>query len=145
MADAPGPPLNFRRLRPSRATTIGIGPNEQRGVAARLLSLAQLLGSKGENPFKIRAYRRAAETIRNYSENFDQLVRADADLTQFAGIGKGISSAVREIVLSGKLGQLETLRTEVAPELAALSEYPRLDPRRVCACTSNWEFRRSRS
>ena len=38
------------------------------------------------------------------------LVREDADLTQFPGIGEAIASAIREIVLTGKLRKLETLR-----------------------------------
>jgi len=100
-------------------------------IATQLLSLAQLLSTQGENPFKIRAYRRAAEAIKTLPESVDELVRSDADLTQISGIGKGISGALREIVQSGSLRHLETLRSTVSPELAALSEYPRLDPKRV--------------
>src|ERR1700730_11116746 len=100
-------------------------------IADRLMSLAQLLSAQKENPFKVKAYRRAAKTIRTMSESIDELVRADADLTEYAGIGKAISSAIREIVLSGNLGQLEKLRSEATPELAAISEYPQLDPARV--------------
>lgn len=100
-------------------------------IADRLVSLAHLLSAQGANPFKIKAYRRAAETLRTMSESVDELVRTGADLTAYHGIGKGISSAIREMVESGTLGQLETLRAQVSPEVAALSEYPRLDPRRV--------------
>jgi DNA polymerase (family X) len=100
-------------------------------IAAQLLSLAQLLSSKGENPYKIKAYRRAADTIRTLPESIDEVVRQGGDLTQIPGVGKGISGALRELVLSGSLRNLETLRSEVTPELAALSEYPRLDPKRV--------------
>lgn len=100
-------------------------------IARQLLSLAQLLGSKGENPFKIRAYRRAAETILTIPESLDDLVRREQDLTQYSGIGKGIASAIREIVLEQSLRQLETLRAEASPELVAINDYPRLDPKRV--------------
>lgn len=100
-------------------------------IAAQLLSLAQLLSTQGENPFKLRAYRRAAEVIKTLPESVDEWVRNDADLTQISGIGKGIAGALREIVLSGSLRHLETLRSTVSPELAALSEHPRLDPKRV--------------
>lgn len=100
-------------------------------IATQLLSLAQLLSTQGENPFKIRAYRRAAESIKTWPESVDEWVRRDADLTEISGVGKGISGAVREIVQSGSLRHLETLRSAVSPELAALSEFPRLDPKRV--------------
>ena len=100
-------------------------------IADRLLALAQLLAAQKENPFKVKAYRRAAATIKTLAESVDELVRAGADLTVFAGIGKAIDSAIREIVLSGTTGQIESLRAAISPELAELSEYPRLDPQRV--------------
>ncbi|HYI96312.1 MAG TPA: PHP domain-containing protein [Bryobacteraceae bacterium] len=100
-------------------------------IADRLTSLAQILSLEKENKFKVKAYRRAAKTIRTLSESVDELVRDDADLTIYAGIGSAISSAIREIVLTGALKKLETLRTEAPPEVAAINQFPRLDPRRV--------------
>lgn len=100
-------------------------------IAQQLAALAQLLTSAGENPFKIKAYRRAAETIRSLGESVHELIVAGTDLTGYSGIGKGIAGAIREIAATGTLRLLDKLRETVAPELAALSEYPRLDPRRV--------------
>jgi DNA polymerase (family 10) len=100
-------------------------------IADRLASLAQLLSSQKENPYKVKAYQRAAAKIRNLPESLDELVRDSVDLTRFAGIGAGIASAIREIVQSGTLGKLEQLRAQASPALASISEYPRLDPKRV--------------
>ncbi|WP_162601470.1 DNA polymerase/3'-5' exonuclease PolX [Occallatibacter savannae] len=100
-------------------------------IADRLSSLAQLLTVKGDNPYKIRAYRRAAATIRGLGESVDELVRNEGDLTTYEGIGKAIAFAVREIVLEGKLGSLEKLRAEVPPEVVAINQHPRLDAKRV--------------
>ena len=100
-------------------------------IAERLASLAQLLSTQKENPFKVKAYRRAAASIQRMSESIDELVREDADLTVFEGIGDAIASAIREIVLTGTLGKLEKLRSQVSPEIAGISGYPRLDPKRV--------------
>src|SRR5689334_15879296 len=100
-------------------------------IADRLLSLAQMLSAQKENPFKIKAYRRAAQTIRGLSDSIDELVRRGVDLTVISGIGQGISAAIREIVESGTLEKLERLRAEVPPEIAAITEYPGLDPKRV--------------
>ena len=100
-------------------------------IADRLASLAQLLSTQKENPYKVKAYRRAAASIRTLSESIDELVREEADLTRFGGIGDAISSAIREIVLTGSLGKLEKLRSEPSPALASISAYPRLDPKRV--------------
>ncbi|MCU1335865.1 MAG: hypothetical protein JWO19_1446 [Bryobacterales bacterium] len=100
-------------------------------IADRLMSLAQLLSAGKENFYKVKAYQRAAAKIRALADSLDELVREDADLTQYAGIGAAISSAIREIVLTGTLNKLEKLRAQAAPELAALAEHPRLDPKRI--------------
>ena len=52
-------------------------------IADRLAGLAQLLSTQKENPYKVKAYHRAAARIRSLSESLDELVREDADLTQF--------------------------------------------------------------
>jgi DNA polymerase (family 10) len=100
-------------------------------IADRLASLAQLLSMQKQNPYKIKAYQRAAASIRNLSESVDAMVRNKIDLTAYAGIGEAISSAICEIVLTGTLDKLEKLRSEVGPELIGISAYPRLDPKRV--------------
>lgn len=100
-------------------------------IADSLAGLAQLLSTQKENPYKVKAYHRAAARIRLLSESLDELVREDADLTQFPGIGEAIASAIREIVLTGKLRKLDTLRRQATPEVATLADYPRLDPKRV--------------
>lgn len=100
-------------------------------IADRLAGLAQLLSAHNENPYKVKAYHRAAAKIRSLSDSLDELVRDDADLTQIPGIGEAIASAIREIVLTGKLRKLDTLRGQATPEIATLADYPQLDPKRV--------------
>lgn len=100
-------------------------------IADRLSSLAQMLSVEKANPYKVRAYRRAAAVIRGLGESVDELVRNKADLRVYAGIGDAISGAVREIVETGTLRSLEKLRSNASAELVELSAHPRLDPRRV--------------
>ncbi|HTM47228.1 MAG TPA: PHP domain-containing protein [Bryobacteraceae bacterium] len=100
-------------------------------IADRLAGLAQLLSTQKENPYKVKAYLRAAARIRSLPDSLDELVKEDANLTHFPGIGAAIASAIREIVLTGKLRKLDTLRGQASPEVASLADYPRLDPRRV--------------
>ena len=66
-------------------------------IADRLASLAQLLSTQKENPYKVKAYQRAAARVRTLSESIDELVREGSDLTGYAGIGEAISGAIREI------------------------------------------------
>ena len=82
-------------------------------IAATLASLAQLLSAQKENPYKVRAYQRAATKIRDLPESVEELVRDDSDLTQFSGIGEAIASAVNEIVLAGSPSRLDLLRSQV--------------------------------
>jgi len=100
-------------------------------IADRLASLAQLMAAGKENPYKVKAYQRAAARLRTFSESIDELVRDDADLTAFAGIGDAIAAGIREIVLTGTLNKLEKLRAGASEEIASISQYPRLDPKRV--------------
>jgi len=100
-------------------------------IADRLASLAQLLSAEKENPYKVKAYQRAAAKLRNMSESLHELVQDDADLTRYPGIGDAIASAIREIVQTGSLRKLESLRAQASPAVASINDYPRLDPKRV--------------
>jgi DNA polymerase (family 10) len=100
-------------------------------IADLLSGLAQLLALEKANPYKIRAYRRAASTIRGLGESVDELVRSNSTLTGYSGIGEAISAAVNEIVLTGTLASLEKLRSKASPELAGISAHPRLDAKKV--------------
>lgn len=112
----------------SRITDSGTLSNAE--IADRLSSLAQMLTMEKANPYKVRAYRRAA-VVRGLGESVDEMVRNSADLRIYAGIGEAISGAIREIVETGTLKTLEKLRSNSSPELVELSAHPRLDPKRV--------------
>jgi DNA polymerase (family X) len=100
-------------------------------IADRLSTLAEMLSMEKANPYKIKAYHRAANTIRGLGESVDELVRSNADLTVYSRLGEAISSGVREIVLAGTLASLEKLRSHASPELLSISAHPRLNPMRV--------------
>lgn len=109
-------------------------------IADRLAGLAQLLSTQKENPYKVKAYHRAAARIRNLPESFDEMVRREEDLTQFSGIGAAIASAIREIVTTGTLSKLERLRGDATPAVAELTAHPRLNPKRVMRVYKNFDF-----
>jgi len=92
-------------------------------IADKLIRLAQLLGNNRENFYKIKAYRRAATSVRNQSESLDEMVRQGDDLTRFPTIGAAIAGAIQEIVLTGGLKKLDTLSVQTSPELLELAAY----------------------
>jgi DNA polymerase (family 10) len=100
-------------------------------IADKLFAFAHLLAGQGTNPFRVKAYRRAAKTIRALGESVFEMVQNQEDLTRFDGIGPAISATIREIVETGTMAQLQQMESLVAPEVAEILRHPRLDPKRV--------------
>jgi DNA polymerase (family 10) len=100
-------------------------------IASELLTLAQLLAGKGENPFKIKAYRRAAKMIRALGESIHDLAASGADLTTYPGIGPAIQKAIQEMVQTGTVRHIQELRAAAPAETTEIAQYPALDIRRV--------------
>ena len=63
-------------------------------IPERFASLAQLLSSQKENPYKIKAYHRAAAGIPDLSEGLDEMVRGEENLTYFWNNPHSISADV---------------------------------------------------
>ncbi|NPA50895.1 MAG: DNA polymerase III, partial [Epsilonproteobacteria bacterium] len=93
--------------------------------------MANLLEIKGENPFKVRAYRNGARVVESMGKSLDSLVKEGYDLTKLPGIGKDLSEAIKEIVLSGKFSKLEELKKEIPESLMELLSIEGLGPKRI--------------
>lgn len=102
-------------------------------IQAIFEQVADLIEIKGENPFRVRAYREAARVIGGMSEQMAKLVREGRDLTQYRGIGKDLAEKITEIVETGKLSFLEDLKAELPGSLLDLLEIPDLGPKKVAA------------
>ena len=87
-------------------------------LASSLEELAALLELAGASSYAIRAYRRAAELVRTTPAPVADLVRAGR-VRSLRGIGPGIEARLRELVETGRLAELEQLRSSASPELAA--------------------------
>jgi hypothetical protein len=85
--------------------------------ADRLREAADLLEAQGANPFRVAAYRRAADTVRDLPEDLATLIEREgaAGLEALPGIGRGIASALLEMTRSGRWMQLERLRGSADP------------------------------
>jgi len=89
-------------------------------IAAIFKRIANLLEIKGENRFKVLAYRRAAESIHSIST--DLIEFDEQELMQFPAIGKAIAGKIQELNRTGKLEFLEKLEQEIPPTLIDLLE-----------------------
>jgi DNA polymerase (family 10) len=101
-------------------------------IARQLDEVADLLEISAANPFKVRAYRNAARTVRDYPDPLAELVTGGGfDLTNLPGVGGGIAKEITALVGTGALPQREQLVAEVPPGLLDLLRIPGLGPKRV--------------
>lgn len=86
-------------------------------IAMKLEQAADLLEQQGANPFRVSAYRRASETIARLAQDIRQLAESEgnAGLIKLPNIGKGIASAIQELLATGSWVQLERLRGTLDP------------------------------
>jgi putative hydrolase len=91
--------------------------SDNQTIAERLREMAGLLEAQGANPFRAAAYRRAGDTVAGMREDVGDLLEESGieNLEEIPGVGKGIASAMAEMLITGGWGQLERLRGEVDP------------------------------
>ena len=89
-----------------------------RTAASQLRDMAELLAQQNANPFRINAYRRAAQTLDSLDVDARELLEQQGapGLIALPAIGRGIASSIAEIARTGRLSQLERLRGSVEPE-----------------------------
>jgi DNA polymerase (family X) len=81
-------------------------------IVALFGEIADYLEVKGENPFRVRAYRRAAQTIEGLAEDVS-ILAARGGLLEVPGIGKDLAGKITEYLSSGAIQYLEGLRAEI--------------------------------
>ncbi len=100
-------------------------------IARIFKEYADLLEIKGENPFKVRAYRNAARTIENIGKSLEELVKEGYDLTRLPGIGSDLNQYIQEIVTTGKFSKLQKLKKQIPPSLVDMLSIEGLGPKRI--------------
>lgn len=106
-------------------------PTHNEDIARIFDEIADLLEIEQANPFRIRAYRNAARSIRGLGRELADLVADQQDLTELPGIGADLAKKIREILATGTAQALEDLRSRVPAGLEELLKLPGLGPRRV--------------
>ena len=87
-------------------------------VAARLRESADLLAAQQDNPFRVLAYRRAAEAIASLDHSVEELLTEGGveALDRIPHVGKGIAAAIAEMATTGRWAYLQRLRGSAEPE-----------------------------
>lgn len=89
--------------------------------------IADLLEIKGDNPFRIRAYRNAAASIEMFGK--DVSVLSSDELVEIPGIGKDLAAKIGEFIKTGHIEMLEKLKLEFPEGLISLLNVPGVGPK----------------
>jgi DNA polymerase (family 10) len=106
------------------------GPLDNAAIAERLEAFAALLDLAGSDRYAARAYRRAAETVRETRVPVAELVRAGR-VQDLRGIGPGIAARLGELVETGSIAELEELERDVQPQLIGFGRSLGITPQRM--------------
>ncbi|MCX8106539.1 MAG: PHP domain-containing protein [Ignavibacterium album] len=104
--------------------------SERKEIINLLYSIADLLEFKGENPFKVNAFRNGANIIRQLGDKFDYYLR-EKKLGEVKGIGKGLQSVIYEYAEKGKSSELKSLLENIPETLLELFSIHGLGPKKI--------------
>jgi DNA polymerase (family 10) len=100
-----------------------------RKAADTLIFMGELLEIKGEDPYKIRAFYRAAEEVGRLPRSVAGM--SDEELREIRGVGKAIAQKIQDIVSTGTFPELEEVKATIPPTLLELLEVPGVGPKTV--------------
>lgn len=103
---------------------------DKRTVAAILNEMSILLELTGENPFKARAYSRAARAVSDLNEDLEKMA-GDGRLTSVDGIGKSLADHISEIIRTGGLAEYDRLKASIPKGVIEMLAIPGLGPKKV--------------
>jgi len=87
-------------------------------IADRLLEAADLLATQQDNPFRVAAYRRAAESVKALDHDVESILNEGGveALDRIPNVGKGIAASIAEMARTGRWAYLQRLRGSAEPE-----------------------------
>ena len=101
-------------------------------IAGVLEEIGVLLELKGENPFKVRAYRAGARALETLEEDVGTVIAEDR-LQTIPGIGEALAKKITELHATGQLEFHEKLKASIAPGLVEMLEIPGLGAKKIKA------------
>jgi len=86
-------------------------------IAMKLQEMSDLLEQQGANPFRIKAYHSAAQTLAEMQRDIGDMLTNEGTrgLQSLPGIGRGIATAIAEMITTGRWAQLDRLKGSLDP------------------------------
>jgi len=97
-------------------------------IAHQFDLMADLLEIRGENPFRIRAYRRAALNLQNLTEDVEVLAR-ERRLEEIPGVGADLAAKIAEYLETGRMKDLAAARRGIPTGVVELMGIPGIGPK----------------
>ncbi|QQZ10657.1 DNA polymerase/3'-5' exonuclease PolX [Heyndrickxia vini] len=102
---------------------------DKKSIIRLLEHIAIYLEIKGENSFKVSAYRKAAKSLEADRRSLNEI----EDFTIIEGIGKGTAEVIKEFIETGKSTLLKSLQVELPTGLIPLLQLPGLGGKKIAS------------
>ena len=112
----------------------------QHEIAALFAQMADLLEYRGDNVFRVRAYRRAAQNLESVSGDLERLAKEDR-LTELSGIGAELAAKIREYLATGAIRAIEQLKRAMPRGVLELLTVPGVGPKTAKLLTERLRIR----
>ncbi len=101
---------------------------KQHEIAAVFAQMGDLLEFRGDNPFRVRAYRRAARNLEGFSGDLEPLAAAGR-LQELSGIGTDLANKMTEYLSTGRIAAFEQLKRSIPKGVLELLNVPGIGPK----------------
>ncbi len=106
-------------------------PTDNKAIANIFFETADLMEIAGEDGFRIRSYRRAAETIEAHDQQLADIYKDEKALLGIPGIGKSMAGHIRDVITTGKLPLHEELLKKFHPSMLELLKIQGMGPKTI--------------
>ena len=112
---------------------------DNKTIANIFYETADLMEINGDDPFRIRSYRRAAETLEGLPQQVEALLDDPKKLLEIPGIGKGMVTNIQELASTGKLPLHQELSQKYRPSMLELLKIQGLGPKTIALIWSAFQ------
>jgi len=112
---------------------------DNKAIARVFYEIADLMEINGDDGFRIRSYRRAAEAVEAMSDQAASLLSEPKKLLEVPGIGKGMAANIKELCETGKLAQHQVLLEKYRPSMLELLKIQGLGPKTIALIWSAFQ------
>ncbi len=112
---------------------------DNKAIANVFYETADLMEINGDDSFRIRSYRRAAEALEGLPEQVSTLICEPKKLLEIPGIGKGMAANIQDLCRSGKLGIHQELLQKYRPSMLELLKIQGLGPKTIALLWSAFQ------